>query len=149
MVHRLFTCLLALLAAVPTPLPAQSGFDVRFGVIKVDANSQPHFVETQRVPNIEGQGYGWIVRDNIDRPIRWVERLTLPAAPASWGEAGHNSTVVISKDRRTATTTVDVVPGNSPIMHFWGVAPGDPVGVYHIQLSIGGTDPVSFEFEVR
>ena len=118
-----------------------------FGIIVLDAADDPHFLQTNEVPNVAGQGYGWFVWVGLsNQPVHWTERLTLPRAPDTWGNAATQSNVSISPDGRTAITQGLTVPESGFISNGWGVAPGDPPGGYEITVTLpnGRTERFSF-----
>lgn len=108
------------------------------------------FTPTNVVPRVPNQSYGWIIGLQTDRKtVKWREKVTLPARPATWGEPLPKDTRVISKDGRVAITEREVPVDKGVIYNVWTISPGDPKGHYSVQVSIQHALAASFEFDVR
>src|SRR5690349_12895196 len=100
-VAALILVVLVGLAALPSS--AQSKLDVRFGIFVADGNGE-RFVETNRVPNVAGQTYGWIATiEPLPEAVTWTEELRLPRAPLTWG-VPRGPANAVSEDRTAART---------------------------------------------
>jgi hypothetical protein len=119
-----------------------------FVLVNVDGAGRISLVESNRVPLVTGQGYGWQIFLETDKPrIRWREEFTLPRAPEIWGQG--ETPVFLSADRRTAVTEQEVDASRGVIGHAWSVAPGDPAGRYVIRVFVEGQLAATFEFDVQ
>ena len=114
-------------AAPATGPSAPEVGDVAFGILAYDASGAPHLVQTDQVPNAEGQEFAWLIFAGASsEPVRFTETLTLSSAAADWGEARPG--LSISADGRSATVQDEAVPENGWIQSTWSVAAGDPPG---------------------
>lgn len=121
---------------VALPLFAQAKIEVRFGILAVDAAGQEQFVETDRVPNVVGQSYGWIATiEPLGASVTWTEELKLPIAPLTWDVNGALK-VAISDDRTTVHTSGVLLAGESEFSSLWSITPGDPNGAYSILVKV-------------
>ena len=93
------------------------------------------FLETEYVPLVEGQPYGWYMLLETNRStIRFREELRLPGAPVTWGA---NESEQISNDRRLLVTEKEIQPNKEGVIgHSWRVAEGDPEGLYIMNVYI-------------
>ncbi len=98
----------------------------------------PQLVERTRVPNVDGQGYGWqlFFRTGRDR-MRVREVLTLPAPPVTWGDAEKSVDATLSADRRTLVVEQDI-PARHSVTRWWSVTSGDPSGRYEVRVYLDG-----------
>lgn len=121
-----------------------------FGIISQDADGREKFVEAREVPATEGQVFGWLAEVRGEpRVVRWEERLTLPAKPASWGDVADDPGVTISADGRTATVRGEDALEEGVLSRFaWALTDGDPAGDYRLELSMGGRLVGRFTFHV-
>jgi hypothetical protein len=121
-----------------------------FGIITGQAEGQPRFVETDSVPNVEGQSYGWIIPvGDSSSPVSWTEVLTLPAPAAVWSGMGSSSDVSINRDGSSAVTHRKAVPRGGLIFNFWSVARGDPDGEYTIVVTPDSGREYRFRFSLQ
>lgn len=121
-----------------------------FGILKTDAEGEDQFIETNEVPAVDGQVFGWTLELQTTREtVHWQEHLQLPAAPADWGDAAEDPEILISADGRNVA-----VKGESPVVEhgierfFWALAPGDPPGDYALDLAVEGREVARFRFRV-
>ena len=121
---------------------------VEFGsTSKVDGEEvfRPHAVVTRG----DGEGYGWRLHMSPDR-VRRVEIkevLRLPVAPKQWGVS---QATRISRDRRTATTTMARFPRvDGTITSEWTYTKEDPVGQYTLMLYVDEQYVTTHVFEVK
>jgi hypothetical protein len=139
--------------ATRTPTVATSNATVvkaSFGTFKQSASGSFEFKEAAVVPLTPGQQYGWVIQLGDSPPkLRWLEELTLPSAPESWGPNEAIGTRTITDGARVSNTEREVEPVNDVIFNIWSVAPGDPSGHYKIRVFISGVKILDFEFEVR
>lgn len=130
------------------PLAAQSKLDVRFGIFVADGSGPERFVETKRVPNVEGQTYGWIATiAPLPESVTWTEELRLPRAPLEWGVPRGPGNAV--SDDRTAARTNGVLPaGETEFSSLWVITPGDPNGAYSFIVKVADGVVAEFTFDV-
>lgn len=128
--------------------PRSTG-DIQFGIWSPDADGALRFKATALVPNEEDQAYGWRVRvAESDRAMKWIETVTLPEAPDSWGDMEDDPNVLISDDGRTATTVGAVIPDGGYVEGTWYVAIGDPAGEYVMSVELSDGRRASFTFRL-
>lgn len=121
-----------------------------FGTFDARPGAPPDFRATTVVPFGVDQGYGWFITlAGAPARVNVREELTLPVAPATWGDPEPGLKRRISADGRTATTerTLDVQAGR--IGQAWAVAPGDPRGAYLLKVTVEGLPVQTFRFELR
>jgi len=103
-----------------------------FGVKITDPDGRSRFLQTDVVPNLESQRYGWFIWvGETQTPIRWTETLELPG-PATWPDVAAATGIAVSPDRRAATIEAEALPTRGFVSHFWEVVPGDPSGPHQI-----------------
>ncbi len=93
-----------------------------FGILARDAQGKESFEKTDRVPRVEGQAYGWMIR--LARPVarvKWKEEFTLPAAPETWGSEDEGASLSVSPDRKVFVTEKEEAPMDGIISNFWSV----------------------------
>jgi len=123
--------------------------EIEFGIQVPDAHGELRFVATDRVPNVEDQAFGWRARvDDAGEPVKWIESLTLPAAPESWGGVAGNPYVVVSEDGRTSTMIGISPPVDGYVENLWYVTGGDPQGEYEVSVELSDGRKATFRFEV-
>lgn len=120
--------------------------EFRFGILVIAQDGTEQFIETKEVPNVEGQGYGWIGMIAANpRPIAWSEELTLPVPPRVWDGPSRDA---ISVDRKTAVTRGTIAPNGESFYNFWSVEPGDPLGTYKITIRVDDGVVAEFKFDL-
>jgi hypothetical protein len=136
----------AVVAALP--LVAQPKLDVRFGIFVADGNGREQFVETDRVPNVEGQSYGWIATmEPLPESVTWTEELRLPRAPLQWGVPSGRGNAV-SDDRTAARTSGVILAGDTEFSSLWVITPGDPNGAYSFMVKVADGVVAEFTFHI-
>jgi hypothetical protein len=119
--------------------------DAAFGILAFDAAGEPHFVQTDEVPNAPGQQFGWILYvGESAQAVRWTETLTLEAPAADWGEARPG--LAVSPDGRSATVQEEAVPEGGWIESTWSVAAGDPPGACELVVALASGLERRFRF---
>ena len=106
-----------------------------FGTWQSDDKFGESFIQTGRVPLIKGQLFGWFLVLNTSRgTVKFREEFRLPHAPETWGSA---ETDLISEERQMMITEEEVQPDKDNVIgHSWGVAEGDPEGLYMMNIFI-------------
>ena len=134
-------------AQAPAEAPSHSDSPASmFGIITTDAAGDPRFVQTDSVPNVAGQQFGWFVWvGESEQSVKWTEFLTLPAAGV-WPDAADSPNVSISPDQRTAIVQDEAVPEDGYVFNLWTVAEGDPSGEYSIVVKTGDGREERFSF---
>ncbi len=122
---------------------------VEFGAFEYDQTlGEVVFTASDKLEMIPGKTYGWRVKlKTLRESVNWVERVTLPAQPEHWGVS---SQVTLSPDRRSATTrSSSSVDKKGYISNYWIFSQGDPLGAYHLNLSIEGVEVARSSFNVK
>ncbi len=115
----------------------------------LDEDGAARFRATAEVPNEEDQAYGWRVRvAESERSVKWIESITLPEAPESWEGVEDDPSVMISEDRRTATTVGADIPDGGYLENAWLVAIGDPPGDYQMTVELSDGRRATFTFRL-
>jgi hypothetical protein len=142
--------LIAVGCSTPDVRDRQAMQDIQFGIWSPDAEGAMRFVATADVPNVEDQAYGWRVRvAESERALKWIETVTLPQPPESWGDMEDDPNVVISDDGRTATTVGAVIPDGGYLEGTWYVAIDDPAGEYVMSVELSDGRHASFMFRLN
>lgn len=145
----LFGCVLVAGCNAHDVRDRQAMGDIQFGIWTPDADGAMRFTATAHVPNEEEQAYGWRVRvAESDRAVKWIETVTLPEAPDSWGDMEDDPNVLISDDGRTATTMGAAIPDGGYLEGTWYVAIGDPAGAYVMSVELSDGRRASFTFRL-
>lgn len=122
---------------------------IEFGIWTPDASGELEFRMTDEVPYLDEQAFGWRLKDGVpDRPVKWVERLELPAAPTSWVGVRESPNVTLSDDGRTATTFGLSLPGDQFIGNVWFVSGGDPAGDCRLSVEFPDGRKATFRFRI-
>ncbi|MGI9316799.1 MAG: hypothetical protein ACR2QW_05665 [bacterium] len=120
-----------------------------FGIIEFNHNGEAEFVITDRVPLIEGQFYGWVIKIGPQfAKIKWKEVLELPEAPESWGVEETSGDLVISEDRKVSVMQEEVYVEDGYIANYWNVLAGDPPGDYIMRVYVNDHLVETFRFKV-
>ena len=108
-------------------------------VVFITLNNKVEFKETQRVPLIAGQTYGWILKVKTDKSVHWKEEFTLPSKPKVWGDKLATSNVnVKEKIEQPIKSNIFGDEYFGYICNLWSVAEGDPLGTYKFKIYIEG-----------
>ncbi len=122
---------------------------IEFGIWRPDANGDLQFEATDEVPYVAEQPFGWRLRSGApSRPVKWVERLELPAPAESWEGVAESPNVTLSEDGRTATTFGAALPGDTFIGNVWYVSAGDPTGEWRLTIEFEDGRKASFRFRM-
>jgi hypothetical protein len=120
-----------------------------FGIIEINHNGEAEFVVTDRVPLIEGQFYGWVIKVGPQfAKVKWKEVFELPQAPQSWGPEETSGGLVISRDRKVSVTEEEVFVEDGYIANYWNVVAGDPPGDYVMRVYVNDHLVETFRFKV-
>ena len=120
-----------------------------FGIIEINPNGEEEFVVTDRVPLIEGQFYGWVVKVGPGfTKVKWKEVFELPEAPQTWGVEETSGDVVISEDGKVSVTEGEVFVQDGYIGNYWSVVAGDPPGDYIMRVYVNDHLVETFRFRV-
>jgi hypothetical protein len=120
-----------------------------FGIIEININGEAEFVVTDRVPLIEGQFYGWVIKVGPQfAKVKWKEVFELPQAPQSWGAEETSGDLVISEDRKVSVTEEEVFVEDGYIANYWNVVAGDPPGDYIMSVYVNDRLVETFRFKV-
>ena len=153
--HLLFTLGLSIIFSSNLSIAAVSGqgggqfHEGYFGIIEFNHNGEAEFVVTDRVPLIEGQFYGWVIKIGPQfSKVKWKEVLELPEAPQSWGAEETSGDLVISEDRKVSVTEEEVFVEDGYIANYWNVVAGDPPGDYIMRVYVNDHLVETFRFKV-
>ena len=120
-----------------------------FGIIEINPDGEEEFVVTDRVPLVEGQFYGWVIKVKPGyTKVKWKEVFELPEAPQTWSVDETSGDVVISGDRKVSVTEGEVFVQDGYIGNYWSVVPGDPPGEYIMRVYVNDHLVETFRFKV-
>jgi hypothetical protein len=146
-VKHLFCALSILVLAQPAL--AQTVTETDFTISVPTSSGDPVVESTTLVPLLEGTCYDWHLRlAKVKGAVEITELYTLPAEPETWG-LSEGSSIVVSDDRLSATSTLSLTPEGGWISSGWCVSKGDPEGAYSFEIRAGDTLLHRFEFELR
>ncbi|MGB3335567.1 MAG: hypothetical protein WBA73_00160 [Devosia sp.] len=141
-------CIVGILA-LAHPALAQTVLESDFTITVPNGSGDPVVESTTLVPLLEGTCYDWHLRlAKVKGAVEVTEVYTLPAAPQTWG-LGENSSIVVSDDKLSATSTLSPTPEDGWIASGWCVSSGDPEGTYTFEIKAGDKLLETFEFELR
>ncbi len=141
---------LLLAAAAAAPAATVTVLRAEFGRFEVQASGALEFRPGTAVPFAVDQAYGWVITLAKPPPqVKVREELTLPAAPATWGDPEPGIKRTVSADGRTAITELTLEVHGGMISQAWSVAPGDPKGEYVMKVWVEDGPPAMFRFQVR
>ena len=124
----LILCTFLLLTSCSPEQPTQR-------VIFVTLTENAEFRETQRVPLVVGQSYGWMLKVKHQDTVVWKEVFTLPSTPKVWGEKEATSNInVIHKSEQPVKSDIFGKEYYGFVSNMWSVAEGDPAGVYNFKI---------------
>ncbi|HEY4223198.1 MAG TPA: hypothetical protein VGO62_17695 [Myxococcota bacterium] len=102
-------------------------------------------VQTDLIPLVPGQEFGWRMPVADTFPHSWREVLITPNAPREWIGAD----LAITDDGKVGVTERTEAPIDGVLEHSWTVTDGDPAGQHEMQLYVDGTLVKTFHFVVR
>ena len=142
-------CMVASLVALAQPALAQKVLESDFTISVPNGSGEPVVESTTLVPLLAGTCYNWHLRlGKVKGDVAVTEIYTLPAAPETWG-LSEGSTIVVSDDKLSATSTLSLTPEDGWIASGWCVSEGDPEGDYTFEIRSGDKVLETFEFELR
>ena len=142
-------CMVASLVALAQPALAQTVLESDFTISVPNGSGEPVVESTTLVPLLAGTCYNWHLRlGKVKGDVDVTEIYTLPAAPETWG-LSEGSTIVVSDDKLSATSTLSLTPEDGWIASGWCVSEGDPEGDYTFEIRSGDRLLETFEFELR
>ena len=146
---RYVVCIVSILTLVQ-PALAQTVLDSDFTISVPRSPGQDDLVEsTTLVPLLEGTCYNWHLRlSKTKGAVDITEIYALPKAPMIW-DLSEDSTIVVSDDNLTATSTLSLLPEDGWIASGWCVSKGDPEGGYSFEIKSGDKVLKTFEFELQ
>lgn len=120
-----------------------------FGIIETNPNGEEQFVVTDRVPLVEGQFYGWVIKISPGfTKVKWKEVFELPEAPQTWSVEETSGDILISQDRTVSVTEGEVFVQDGYIGNYWSVVAGDPPGDYIMRVYVNDHLVETFRFKV-
>jgi hypothetical protein len=146
----IFSCMLFGMPMVQAAPYADSGglvtlIEARFGYLTKHEGGRLTFTDSMQVPYRLGMSFGWALSLSSPNPVvTWREEFTLPARPVTWPLVQD-----ISADGRTARTVKTEMLVGEPIINFWTIAEGDPVGRHVIHIFIEDRLVHTFEFDIE
>lgn len=132
--------------------PALRIASAEFGIFDARPGAAPQWHPTRVVPHAVDQGYGWrlqLAGARLPAQVKVREELTLPAAPATWGDPEPGLRRRVSADGRTVITEITLPVQAGRIAQAWAVAPGDPKGAYLLKVTVEDLPVQTFHFELR
>jgi hypothetical protein len=141
-------CIVSILA-LAQPALAQTVLESDFTITVPNGSGEPVVESTTLVPLLEGTCYDWHLKlAKTKGAVEITEVYTLPSAPETWG-ISENSSIVVSDDQLSATSTLSLTPEQGWIASGWCVSAGDPEGNYSFEIKSGDKLLETFEFELR
>ena len=138
-----------ILVALAQPALAQTVLESDFTISVPTGSGDPVVESTTLVPLLAGTCYNWHLRlGKVKGDVEVTEIYTLPAAPETWG-LSEGSTIVVSDDKLSATSTLSLTPEDGWIASGWCVSDGDPEGDYTFEIRSGDRVLETFAFELR
>lgn len=138
-----------ILVALAQPALAQTVLESDFTISVPNGSGDPVVESTTLVPLLAGTCYNWHLRlGKVKGDVAVTEIYTLPAVPETWG-LSEGSSVVVSDDKLSATSTLSLTPEDGWIASGWCVSEGDPEGDYSFEIRSGDKLLETFEFELR
>jgi hypothetical protein len=137
-----------ILVALAQPALAQTVLESDFTISVPNGEGEPVVESTTLVPLLAGTCYDWHLRlGKVKGDVAVTEIYTLPAAPDTWG-LSEGSSIVVSDDKLSATSTLLLTPEDGWIASGWCVTEGDPEGDYSFEIRSGDKVLHTFEFEL-
>ncbi|MCC7070269.1 MAG: hypothetical protein IT383_03035 [Deltaproteobacteria bacterium] len=113
--------------ATPAP-PALA--TIEFGILDTDGS----FVQSDVVPLLIGQEFGWRLHVADNDTHTWREVLIAPAAPREW----IGDDLVVEGEGTMGITERTESARGGVLTHGWTITEGDPAGPYQMQLFLDG-----------
>lgn len=137
------------LVALAQPALAQTVLESDFTISVPNGSGDPVVESTTLVPLLADTCYNWHLKlGKVKAAVDVTEIYTLPAEPKTWG-LSEGSTIVVSDDKMSATSTLSLTPEEGWIGSGWCVSEGDPAGDYSFEIKSGDKLLHRFEFELR
>lgn len=137
------------LLALAQPVLAQSVLDSDFTISVPTGSGEPIVESTTLVPLLAGTCYDWHLRlGKVKGNVDVTELYVLPAAPQTWG-ISEGSTIAVSDDKLSATSSLSLTPDDGWIGSGWCVSEGDPEGRYQFIIKAGERVLHTFDFELQ
>lgn len=117
--------------------------------VEVKVDGEQLFGPDDVIRKVGGTAYGWRmhIKPEHRNNMNIIEVLRLPSPSEKWEVS---KLTRISRDKRTATTTLNTYPdSNGTISNEWIVTQDDPVGTYTIKLYLDGQHVATHAFEVK
>ena len=119
-----------------------------FGVLRTEKNGKVTFIPTTKVPFKEGKVYGWRIQlQNYQGKLTWLEVLTLPKPPLTWGTDNGEHFFLSLDGTKSVVKRTDLVK-KGVVSNFWTVSTGDPVGKHILEVYVDKRRIATFKFEV-
>lgn len=117
------------------------------GLINFEPTGKSVFTPTKTIPFIEKQAYGWIIKLNSNKKIKWREEVTFPETPSL--ALITSKKLKMNADGKTAVFEKEVTPNNGIIHHQWTISKDDIKGKYIVKIFAENKLLKSFEFNVK
>jgi hypothetical protein len=141
-------CIVTILA-LAQPALAQTVLESDFTISVPNGEGEPVVESTTLVPLLAGTCYNWHLRlGKVKGDVEVTEIYTLPAVPETWG-LSEGSSIVVSDDKLSATSTLTLTPEEGWIASGWCVSEGDPEGDYTFEIRSGDKVLETFEFKLQ
>ncbi|MEA5594146.1 hypothetical protein [Rivularia sp. UHCC 0363] len=119
-----------------------------FGVLRTEKNGKVTFIPTTKVPFKEGKVYGWRIQlQNYQGKLTWLEVLTLPKPPLTWGTDNGEHFFLSPDGTKSVIKRTDLVK-KGVVSNFWTVSTGDPAGKHILEVYVDKRRIATFKFEV-
>jgi hypothetical protein len=117
------------------------------GLINFEPTGKSVFTPTKTIPFVEKQAYGWIIKLNSNKKIKWREEVTFPETPSL--ALITSKKLKINTDGKTAVFEKEVTPNNGVIHHQWTISKDDMKGKYIVKIFTEDNLLKSFEFTIK
>ena len=123
--------------------------NTEFGLFTGNQSDGYSFEPATVIPNDVRVSYGWRIK--VKTSSQWVrvrEEFILPKKPETWGGPSRPDRLIVDDGRACISKrTQPVVDG--VISQIWGLAPGDPNGIYEFKVYVDDKLIGDFKFEVK
>jgi hypothetical protein len=118
-------------------------------VSRLDDNGKRRYLKRVVVDSTKDDGYGWWLTLNTNKKsVKARQVLTLPEEPETWGRLKKHAR--ISDDGKTLVLEKILnVSAKGNVWYMYGIAKGDPKGIYRIEITIDDSYKKTFDFVVK
>lgn len=118
-----------------------------FGLINFEPTGKSIFTPSKTIPFVEKQAYGWIIKINSNKKLKWREEIIFPEAPSL--SLITSKKLKMNTDGNTAIFEKEVTPINGVIHNQWIISKYDIKGKYTINVFAEQKLLKSFDITVK